>query len=151
MKSRVISRYFGSHSYFHSFCLSSAWNRPKFIDPMLSDAISGLARSAAASRSSSDMPWPPPVVMLTTALVASLICGRNCMNTAGSGVGRPSLGLRACKCSIAAPALAAPMAPAAISSGVIGRYGVIDGVWIEPVTAQEMMTLRDAVAMLTVL
>src|SRR5579885_1330478 len=36
------------------------------------------------------------------------------------------------------------MDASAISLGVIGRYGVIDGVWIEPVTAQVMMTLRGA-------
>jgi hypothetical protein len=41
-----------------------------------------------------------------------------------------------------APASHAPMAPSAISFGVIGKYGVIDGVWMEPVTAQVMMTLR---------
>ena len=50
---------------------------------MLSEHISGLARSGAASRSSSVMPWPPPVVMLMTALVACLIRGRNCMKTFG--------------------------------------------------------------------
>ena len=43
---------------------------------------------------------------------------------------------------MAAPASAAPMAASAISSAVIGRCGDIDGVWIEPVTAQVMMTLR---------
>ena len=43
----------------------------------------------------------------------------------------------------AAPASAAPIAASAISSGVTGRYGDIEGVWIEPVTAQVMMTLRD--------
>ena len=32
------------------------------------------------------------------------------------------------------------MALCAIWSGVIGRYGDIDGVWIEPVMAQLMMT-----------
>ena len=31
----------------------------------------------------------------------------------------------------------------AISSGVHGRYGDIDGVWTEPVTAQVMMTFFD--------
>ena len=41
-----------------------------------------------------------------------------------------------------APASAAPTAASAISRGVIGRCGDIDGVWIEPVTAQVMMTLR---------
>ena len=60
-----------------------------------------------------------------------------------SGVwsGRPSFGLRACRCTTAAPASAAPSAASAISCGVIGRCGDIDGVWIAPVTAQVMMTL----------
>ena len=49
-----------------------------------------LERIGAASRSSSVMPRPPPVVMLITASVALWMRGRNCMNTAGSGVGRPS-------------------------------------------------------------
>jgi hypothetical protein len=34
------------------------------------------------------------------------------------------------------------MAGSAISCAVIGRWGDIDGVWIDPVTAQVMMTLR---------
>lgn len=42
---------------------------------------------------------------------------------------------------MAAPASAAPSADSAISSGVTGRWGDIDGVWIDPVIAQEMMTL----------
>ena len=42
---------------------------------------------------------------------------------------------------MAAPASAAPIAASAISCAVIGRCGDIDGVWIEPVTAQVMMTL----------
>src|SRR5215472_3416722 len=79
--------------------------------------------------------------MLTTALVACLMRGRNCMNTSGSGVGRPSFGSRAWRCRIAAPASAAAIASRAISSGVSGRYGLIVGVWIEPVTAQVMTTL----------
>jgi hypothetical protein len=41
---------------------------------------------------------------------------------------------------IAAPAWAAAMDDSAISSGVTGRCGDIDGVWIAPVTAQLMMT-----------
>lgn len=40
---------------------------------------------------------------------------------------------------MAAPASVAPRALAAISSGVTGRYGDIDGVWIDPVIAQLMM------------
>src|SRR5205823_2147538 len=79
--------------------------------------------------------------MLTTALVACLIRGRNCMNTAGSGEGRPSFGSRACRCRIAAPALAASIACVAIWSGVIGSASDMVGVWIEPVTAQVMTTL----------
>src|SRR5436305_3581092 len=43
---------------------------------------------------------------------------------------------------MAAPASAAPTAASAISSAVTGRCGDIEGVWIEPVTAQVMMTLR---------
>ena len=45
---------------------------------------------------------------------------------------------------MAAPASAASIDARAISSGVMGKYGVIVGVWIEPVTAQVMMTLRPA-------
>src|ERR1700722_1529635 len=44
---------------------------------------------------------------------------------------------------MAAPASAAPIAASAISSGVTGRCGDIDGVWIAPVTAQVMMTLSS--------
>ena len=44
---------------------------------------------------------------------------------------------------MAAPASAAPIAASAISSGVTGRCGDMEGVWIAPVTAQVMMTLRD--------
>ncbi len=47
-----------------------------------------------------------------------------------------------------APAAAAPSAASAISSGVTGRCGDIDGVWIAPVTAQVMMTLRACAAMM---
>ena len=42
-----------------------------------------------------------------------------------------------------APALAAATAFSPISSGVTGRCGDMLGVWIEPVTAQVMMTLRE--------
>jgi hypothetical protein len=47
---------------------------------------------------------------------------------------------------MAAPASAAPNADSAISAAVTGRWGDIDGVWIDPVTAQEMMTFRDDTA-----
>src|SRR5215469_7833855 len=108
---------------------------------MFIEHISGLARSGAASRSSNVMPCPPPVVVLTTALVACLMRGRNCMKTSGLGVGLPFSGSRAWRCRMEAPASAAAMASRATSSGVSGKYGLIVGVWIEPVTAQVMMTL----------
>src|SRR5205807_2458380 len=50
---------------------------------------------------------------------------------------------------MAAPASAAATAASAISFGVIGRYGDIDGVWMAPVTAQVMMTLRDALILVS--
>src|SRR6266478_1766851 len=109
---------------------------------MLSDAISGLKVAAGAARCSTVMPMPPPVVMLMTQLERCLITLRNGANASGDWSGRPSLGLRACRCTMAAPASAAPMAASAISLAVMGRCGDIEGVWIEPVTAQEMMTLR---------
>jgi hypothetical protein len=56
------------------------------------------------------------------------------------------LGSRACRWTIAAPASAAPIAAWAISSGVTGRCGDIEGVWMEPVTAHVMMTLPCAAA-----
>ena len=43
---------------------------------------------------------------------------------------------------MAAPASAAPIAPSAICAGVIGRCGLIVGVWIAPVTAQVTITER---------
>src|SRR6516164_8166074 len=79
--------------------------------------------------------------MFTTASVACLMRGRNCMNAFGSGDGRPSFGSRACRCRIAAPACAASMAWVAIWSGVIGNGSDMVGVWIEPVIAQLMMIL----------
>ena len=102
--------------------------------------LEGRRRAARAPPPS----WsePPPVVMLTTQLERCLITLRNGANASGDWSGRPSLGLRACRCTTAAPASAAPMAASAISLAVIGRCGDIDGVWIEPVTAQVMMTLR---------
>src|SRR5882672_7634820 len=114
---------------------------------MLSDATSGLSFKAGCRRSSMVIVGAPPVVRLITTFEAALIFGRKRMNIWGSCVGRPSAGSRACRCTIAAPALAAPIAPSAISSGVIGRCGDIVGVWMAPVTAQVMMTLPCAAAM----
>src|SRR5437879_5474107 len=113
---------------------------------MLSEATSGLSCSAGCSRSSMLIVGAPPVVRLMTTFEAALIFGRNCRNTFGSCVGLPSFGSRACRCTIAAPALAAPIAASAISSGVTGRWGDIDGVWIDPVTAHVMITLPCAAA-----
>src|ERR1700689_2495433 len=93
----------------------------------------------------------PPVVRLMTASVAAWICGRNCAKTFGSPVGEPSCGLRACRCRIAAPAFAASIACRAMSAGVYGRAAESVGVWIAPVTAQVMMTLLDAFAIIGLL
>ena len=83
---------------------------------------------------------PPPVVMLITASQPSRIAGRNSRKRTVSPVGRPSLGSRACRWTMAAPARAAAIASSAICRGVIGRYGLIDGVWIAPVIAQVTIT-----------
>ena len=68
------------------------------------------------------------------------------MNTAGSGVGSPVSGLRACRWMMAAPASAASMLAWASSSGVMGRCSDMLGVWIAPVMAQVMTTLRPDLA-----
>ena len=67
---------------------------------------------------------------------------RNGRKASGRWSGAPVTGSRACKWTMAAPASAAPMAASAISAAVTGRCGDIEGVWMEPVTAQVMMTLR---------
>ncbi len=111
--------------------------------PMLSEATSGLKVAAGLTRSSAVMVGAPPVVMFTTTLERCLITLRKGAKASGVWSGRPSCGLRACRWTIAAPASAAPIAASAISCAVTGRCGDIEGVWIEPVTAQVMMTLRD--------
>src|SRR5215467_6179571 len=110
---------------------------------MLRLATSGLNTSAGLTRSSTRIVGEPPVVRFTTALHRCLMMGRNGAKASGRWSGFPVLGSRACRCTIAAPASAAPIAASAISCGVIGRCGDIVGVWIEPVTAQVMMTLLD--------
>ena len=62
------------------------------------------------------------------------------MNVSGLGSGWPDCGLRACRCTIAAPASEASTAEVAISAGETGRCGDMVGVWIPPVTAQVMIT-----------
>src|SRR4051812_48859159 len=84
----------------------------------------------------------PPVVRLITQLERCLMIFRNGAKASGLWSGWPVLGLRACRCTIAAPASAASTAASAISCGVTGSALDIDGVWIAPVTAQVMMTLR---------
>src|SRR5580700_7642887 len=105
---------------------------------MFIEHISGASVLAAEMRCSTVMVTAPPVVMFTTASVACLMRGRNCMKTDASDDGRPSFGSRACRCRMAAPAAAASMAWVAIWSGVIGSASDMVGVWIEPVIAQLM-------------
>ena len=80
--------------------------------------------------------------MLMMQFERCLMTRKNGANAFGSWSGKPSEGRRAWRWTTAAPASAAPIAASAISSGVIGRCGDIEGVWIAPVTAQVMMTLR---------
>src|SRR4051794_25595930 len=84
----------------------------------------------------------PPVVRLITQLDRCLMIFRNGAKASGLWSGWPVVGLRACRCTIAAPASAASTAASAISCGVTGKALDIEGVWIAPVTAQVMMTLR---------
>ncbi len=51
--------------------------------PMLSEAISGLKVAAGATRCSTVMPMPPPVVMLMTQLERCLITLRNGAKASG--------------------------------------------------------------------
>ena len=146
IKVRLFSRCSRSHSCLNSLKRFSIGNSPKFIDPMFSEANSGLKVAAGSMRSSTDMCGLPPVVMLITASVAALIFDRNGRNSSGSCDGRPSLGSRAWRCRMAAPALAASIAAEAISSAVTGKWGDMLGVWIAPVGAQVMIAL-DRVAM----
>ena len=109
---------------------------------------SGRATLMISNRSSTVIPVPPPLVMLTTASVFALMGLRYSENTAGSGVGRPSRGSRACRWMTAAPASTAATDSATTSSTVNGRCGDIVGVCADPVTAQVMMTLSDMIASL---
>src|SRR5205085_11473269 len=115
---------------------------------MLSEATSGLKCAQGFNRSSTVIVGAPPVVMFTTTLHALRIFRRNGSNASGRWSGRPSFGSRACRCTIAAPASCAPIAASAISSAVIGRYGDMVGVWMAPVTAHVMITLRRALLVL---
>jgi len=88
---------------------------------MLRLATSGLNTAAGFTRSSTRMVGEPPDVRLMTALVRCLITGRNGANASGRWSGRPVSGSRACRCTIAAPASAAPIAASAICCDVMGR------------------------------
>src|SRR6202035_4644402 len=112
---------------------------------MFIEHISGDSVLAAEMRCSTVMVTAPPVVMFTTASVACLMRGRNCMKTDASGDGLPSLGSRACRCRMAAPALAASMAWVGIWSGGSGTASDMVGLWIEPVIAQLMTIFAIAV------
>src|SRR3712207_1489859 len=109
---------------------------------MLREAGSGLNSAAGRMRSAAVMGGEPPVVRLITALVLRLGCSRIGTKCSGFWEGRPSSGSRACMWTMAAPASAAPTAASAISCGDTGRYFDIDGVWMAPVTALVMITLR---------
>src|SRR5437899_968755 len=142
IRSSEPARYSRSQPYLNSLKRLSIGKSPKFIEPMLSEATSGLSCNAGCRRSSIVIVAAPPVVKLMTTLERRLMSGANSRKYFGSCVGWPSTGSRACRCTIAAPASAAATAASAISRGVTGRCGDIDGVWIEPVIAQVMMTLR---------
>ena len=88
---------------------------------MLSDATSGLSFSTGCNRSSTVIVGAPPVVRLITTSDAALILGRKARKASGFWVGRPFCGSRAWRCTMAAPASAAPIAASAISSGFTGR------------------------------
>jgi hypothetical protein len=68
---RVPSKYGFSHAYLKSLIFSTAGKNPKFIEPMLHDAISAETSNAPASRSPSVIVSEPPVVIFKTASVAA--------------------------------------------------------------------------------
>ena len=111
MKSRLARGSSRSQSCLKSLMRSSIGKSPKFMLPMFSEHSSGLNVRAASVRSSTVMPWPPPVVMLITASVWGVdrAAGTRAKSS-GSGVGAPVSGSRACRWTIAAPACAAPIA-----------------------------------------
>ena len=143
-RSRLFSRFSRSQSCSNSLNRSSIGYSPKFIEPMFSDASSGLNSTAGRIRSATVMCGEPPVVRLMTASVLRLSESRIGAKCSGFCDGRPSSGSLACMCTTAAPASAAPIAASAISSADTGRCFDIDGVWIAPVTALVMMTFLAA-------
>src|SRR4030088_1686310 len=83
----------------------------------------------------------PPVVRLITQLERCLMIFRNGANAPGLWSGWPVFGLRACRCTMAAPASAASTAASAISCGVTGKAFDIEGVWIAPVRGEGVRAL----------
>jgi hypothetical protein len=78
-----------------------------------------LQTRTASTRSSAVAPNEADMLMMASQ--PFLIFGTNCCQTFGSLVGRPSFRSRACRWIIAAPALAASIDCAAMSSGLQGR------------------------------
>ena len=73
-KSRLDSRNWPSHGNWNSLSLLASGNMPQFIDPVFIEASSGLNAGTTASRSSTDIPASPPVVMqMTTSSFFALI------------------------------------------------------------------------------
>ena len=101
-------------------------------------AISGRSFKTEATRSSAVLPIEADMLMIASQLLR--MRGMNCSQMAGSLVGRPSFGSRACRWMMAAPAFAASIDWVAISSGVTGKWGDIDGDRVEPVAAQVSIT-----------
>ena len=64
---------------------------PKFIEPMLRDATSGLKVSAGFTRSCTVMKGAPPVVRLITAFVDCLMRGRKRAKASGALIGTAGL------------------------------------------------------------
>ncbi len=124
MVSRVASSSFGSHSCCHSRGLSSIGNSAKFIEPMLSEHISG-SRLQRRGQPLVERHQRRAAGGDVDHRVGRLLDARQELHEhrqdRRSG-GRPS-GSRACRCRIEAPASAAAIASAAIWSGVTGRCG----------------------------
>lgn len=124
-----------SQSNFGGDIFSASGAKQKLTEPALHEANSGLAMGSDARRSSLVIPMAPPVVqpIMTSHLLR--MPSTTSRIRAGSPVGCPVSGSRVCRCTTAAPALLAATASSMICWGVIGRYGVRDGVCTAPVMA----------------
>ena len=142
IRERDPSTYGRSQSYFQFSIRAPAALKSKISGPMLSEHSSGCAACAPSRRASSDIVALPPVEMLMTASVASLIRGRNAMKCSADGTGAAIDGIARMQMQDRRAGLGGFDAGLCDLSGVTGRYGDIDGVWIEPVGAQVIMTFR---------